>query len=164
MKEFNFADIFIYDMANNHQGDERHALNIITAFGEVTRDTEIRGALKFQFRQIETFIHPDYKDRTDVKHIPRFVSTALDKEQYRSLTQAVKENGMLIVRGYYADPESSSPLFGSLFVLGQLVFDPERDVLTISSLEKMVCESGFTEITRAPLTERSFIQISRIIL
>ena len=97
MKDFDFTDIFIYDMANNHQGDEQHALMIIQAMGEVTRDTGVRGALKFQFRHIDTFIHPDYKDRTDVKHIPRFVSTALDKATYQRLTEAVKQEGMLTI-------------------------------------------------------------------
>ena len=71
MKDFDFTNIFIYDMANNHQGDENHALKIIQAMGEVTRDTGVRGALKFQFRQIDTFIHPAFKERTDVKHIPK---------------------------------------------------------------------------------------------
>jgi sialic acid synthase SpsE/mannose-6-phosphate isomerase-like protein (cupin superfamily) len=95
MKDFDFSGLFIYDLANNHQGDVTYALKIIHAMGKVTHNTGIRGALKFQFRQIDTFIHPDYKARTDVKHIPRFVSTALDTEQYRELTQAVKEHGML---------------------------------------------------------------------
>lgn len=97
MKDFDFTGVFIYDMANNHQGDEAHAMKIIQALGDVTRETGVRGAFKFQFRQIDTFIHPDYKDRTDVKHIPRFVSTALDKDTYRRLTHAVKDAGMLTI-------------------------------------------------------------------
>jgi len=87
--------LFICDLANNHQGDVDHALNIIRGVGNVIRETGVRGALKFQFRQIETFIHPDFKDRQDVKHIPRFVSTALSIDQYRQLTQAVQEAGMI---------------------------------------------------------------------
>jgi len=97
MKDLDFNALFIYDMANNHQGDVDHATNVINALGDVTRETGVRGALKFQFRQLETFIHPDYKNREDVKHIPRFMSTALDKEQYRLLTKAVKGNGMLTI-------------------------------------------------------------------
>ncbi len=97
MKDFDFRGLFIYDMANNHQGDLDHAMTIIKAMGEITKSTGVRGALKFQFRQLETFIHPDYKERKDVKHIPRFMSTALDKEQYRVLTNAVKENGILTI-------------------------------------------------------------------
>lgn len=97
MKQFDFAGTFIYDLANNHQGDVEHALNIIRAIGKVNRESGVRGAFKFQFRQLDTFIHPDYKTRKDVKHIPRFMETALSKEQYRMLTNAVKEQGMLTI-------------------------------------------------------------------
>lgn len=94
MDKFDFNGLFTYDLANNHQGDMEHALNIINAMGEVTRNTGVKGALKFQFRQLDTFIHPDYKTKKDVKHIPRFMETALTKDQYQELTQAVIDNGM----------------------------------------------------------------------
>ncbi|PIE31365.1 hypothetical protein CSA56_18460, partial [candidate division KSB3 bacterium] len=95
MKAFDFNGLFICDLANNHQGDVEHAENIIRGIGEVFQETGVRGALKFQFRQIDTFVHPDFKDRQDVKHIPRFVSTALSIDQYRQLAQAVKDAGMI---------------------------------------------------------------------
>jgi len=94
MDKFDFNGLFTYDLANNHQGDMEHALNIINAIGEVNRKAGVRGALKFQFRQLETFIHPDYKQKKDVQHIPRFMETALTKDQYSTLTRAVVENGM----------------------------------------------------------------------
>ncbi|WAC08166.1 MAG: N-acetylneuraminate synthase family protein [Thermodesulfobacteriota bacterium] len=94
MNRFDFNGVFTYDLANNHQGDLEHALNIINAVGEVNRQAAVRGALKFQFRQLDTFIHPDYKQRKDVKHIPRFMETALTKQQYATLTKAVIKNGM----------------------------------------------------------------------
>ncbi|MGB9499229.1 MAG: N-acetylneuraminate synthase family protein [Dissulfuribacterales bacterium] len=94
MKDFDFNGLFTYDLANNHQGDMDHALNIINTLGEVNRQAGVRGAFKFQFRQLDTFIHPDYKKRKDVKHIPRFMETALTIEQYETLTKAVIKNGM----------------------------------------------------------------------
>ena len=94
MHKFNFKNLFIYDLANNHQGDLNHGLNIIKAIGKVNKEGGVRGAFKFQFRQFDTFIHPDYKDRKDVQHIPRFLGTALSIEQYKELTQAVVDNGM----------------------------------------------------------------------
>src|SRR4030042_4026520 len=94
MHDFDFNGLFVYDLANNHQGDMEHALNIIKAVGEVNRQAAVRGALKFQFRQLDTFIHPDYKQRKDVKHIPRFMETALTKRQYEALTEAVRKNGL----------------------------------------------------------------------
>ena len=94
MQDFDFNGLFTYDLANNHQGDMEHALNIINAFGEVNRDAGVRGALKFQFRQLDTFIHPDYKKKKDVKHIPRFMETALTKKDYAKLTKAIVDSGM----------------------------------------------------------------------
>ena len=97
MRDFNFEGLFIYDMANNHQGDLQHGLNIIRELGDVNKRAEARGALKFQFRNIETFIHPDYKERKDINHIPRFMSTCLTKSDYEVLTKAVRDNGMITV-------------------------------------------------------------------
>jgi sialic acid synthase SpsE/mannose-6-phosphate isomerase-like protein (cupin superfamily) len=94
MKDFDFNNLFTYDLANNHQGDLDHALNIINALGDVNRQAGVRGAFKFQFRQLDTFIHPDYKQKKDVKHIPRFMETALTLEHYETLTKAVIKNGM----------------------------------------------------------------------
>jgi len=67
----------------------------------------------------------------------------------------LRPGGLLLVRGYYADPPKTNPLFGSLFVLNMLVFDPSRDVLTVSSLAQMVSHIGFTEVRVSPLTKRS---------
>jgi len=95
MKEFDFEGLFIFDMANNHQGDVGHGLKIIRAMGDVSKKTGIRSALKFQFRQLDTFIHPDYKERKDLKHIPRFMSTRLSKEDFIGLIEEVRAQGMI---------------------------------------------------------------------
>jgi len=97
MREFNFEGLFIFDMANNHQGDVEHGLNIIKAMGEVIKKTNVRGALKYQFRHIDTFIHPDYKDKKDIPHIPRFVSTRLSDDDYKLLTKEVKNQGLITI-------------------------------------------------------------------
>ena len=97
MREFNFEGLFIFDMANNHQGDVEHGLNIIKAMGEVAKKTSVRGALKFQFRHIDTFIHPDYKEKKDIPHIPRFVSTRLSDDDYKLLTMEVKKQGLITI-------------------------------------------------------------------
>lgn len=97
MIKFNFNDLFVFDLANNHQGDVKHALNIIESMGKVTSENEIKGALKFQFRDIDTLIHPDYKGKKDIPHIPRFVSTKLSKNDYKLLANAVQKNGMITI-------------------------------------------------------------------
>jgi len=95
MSNFNFDFLFIYDLANNHQGDVGHALNIIGAMGEITKKHGVRAALKFQFRQIDTFIHPDYKNNKDMPHIPRFVSTALSRDNFATLADEVRRQGLI---------------------------------------------------------------------
>ncbi len=77
------------------------------------------------------------------------------KNAWDSLTQ----KGMLIVRGYYADPEKSRPLFGALFAVKLLVDNAQRKIMTISKLEKTVKEIGFKIRKVTPLTEYSFVII-----
>ncbi|MEA2109474.1 MAG: N-acetylneuraminate synthase family protein [Pseudomonadota bacterium] len=91
---FDFDNLFTYDLANNHQGDVKHGLRIIKEIGKVNAAAGVRGAFKFQFRQLDTFIHPEFKERQDVKHIPRFMGTALSREDYQRLLAAVIDNGM----------------------------------------------------------------------
>ncbi len=73
----------------------------------------------------------------------------------------LRQNGVLIIRGYYSDPEDSNPLFGALFVLNQIVFDPSRGIVTISSLRKKVQGISFTITRTSRLRERSFLLIAK---
>jgi len=91
---FNFHDLFVLDMANNHQGSVEHGLNIIRGMGSVVREHAVRAGLKFQFRQLDTFIHPSHHKDSDNKHIPRFLSTRLDPAQYQVLLDEVRKEGM----------------------------------------------------------------------
>ena len=95
MKKYDFNELIILDVANNHQGDLKHGLNIIKAMGKVVNDLGMKAALKFQFRQLDTFIHPDFKKRDDVAHIPRFFSTRLEVKDYEKLIQEVRNQGMI---------------------------------------------------------------------
>jgi N-acetylneuraminate synthase len=90
-----FTDLFIYDLANNHQGDLPYAKEIVAAVGKVNREAGVRGALKFQFRQLETFIHPDYQSRTDLKYVKRFKETKLDMDDFAELAHSVRKAGLL---------------------------------------------------------------------
>lgn len=94
MEPIHLEDLFIYDLANNHQGDVAHALAIIQGIGEVTRRAGVRAAFKFQFRQLDSFVHPAHQKNSDNKHIPRFLANRLDLEAFRVLTQEVRRQGM----------------------------------------------------------------------
>jgi sialic acid synthase SpsE/quercetin dioxygenase-like cupin family protein len=92
-----FQDLFIFEMANNHQGDVDHGLRIILAMGVIQRRHGIRGAVKFQYRDLDTLVHPDFKDRKDVKHIPRFLGTRLSDAQFRKLVEEVRRQEMCVI-------------------------------------------------------------------
>jgi len=92
---FDFRDLFVFDLANNHQGNVEHALNIIKGVGAAARKHKVRGIFKFQFRQLDTFVHPNHQKDSDNKHIPRFLSTRLDRKDYQILLDAVRKEGML---------------------------------------------------------------------
>jgi N-acetylneuraminate synthase len=95
--QFSFEDLFVLDLANNHQGSVEHGLKIITEMGEVVRKHEVRAGLKFQFRQLDSFIHPAHRTASVNKHIPRFLSTELKRPDYAKLLDAIRKQGMLSI-------------------------------------------------------------------
>ena len=95
MNYFDFNDLFIFDLANNHHGDCRHGLKIIKMVGQICQFMGIRGVLKFQFREIESFIHPSYKNNGNYKNITRFTKTYLSQDSFRILIQEVKNQNLL---------------------------------------------------------------------
>ena len=109
MKKFNFNDLFILDLANNHQGSVSHGSEIIRQLGEVVAATNIRAAIKFQFRQLDTFIHPDHQVGSKAAHIPRFLDTRLSLDQYETLIELVRQHNMLTMCTPF-DEESLEPI------------------------------------------------------
>ena len=75
------SPLFIFELANNHQGDVRHGRRIIDEMAKIARQFGIRAAVKLQYRNLATFIHPAFRTG-DHKHIKRFLSTELTKESF----------------------------------------------------------------------------------
>lgn len=74
---------------------------------------------------------------------------------------SLRPEGLLVIRGYYTHPNKSTPLFGALFILNDLLFDPNSKILTVRSLLTEVEEAGFTILKSCPLTERSTLVVAR---
>ncbi|HBF66999.1 MAG TPA: sialic acid synthase [Candidatus Magasanikbacteria bacterium] len=111
-KKFDFNNLFILEMANNHQGSVEHGKRIIEAFTEPVRIAGVKAAIKFQLRNLDVMVHPDYRENTENKHISRFLSTRLSEEQFRSLRDAASEAGFLTMATPY--DEDSVDLAGRL--------------------------------------------------
>lgn len=87
-------DLFIFELANNHQGDVEHAKLIIEKMASIAKKYKVQASIKFQLRDLATFIHPMAVKSGSNKHISRFTSTALSLEQFGELVQFVKVHGL----------------------------------------------------------------------
>jgi sialic acid synthase SpsE/mannose-6-phosphate isomerase-like protein (cupin superfamily) len=92
-----FNHLFIFEMANNHMGDVEHGCRIIQAMSLAARAYPFRCAIKFQYRALDTFIHPDFKGRTDLKYVKRFMETSLAAADRRRLRDEAKRLGFLTI-------------------------------------------------------------------
>ena len=92
---FDFQNLFVFDLANNHQGSVAHGKAVIRAVGQEARKHDVRGLMKFQFRQLDSFVHPAHRKDSDNKHIPRFLSTRLGRDEYQILLDEVRAQGMM---------------------------------------------------------------------
>jgi sialic acid synthase SpsE len=96
--------LFIFEMANNHMGDLSHGKDTINAFARIADDFDYRFAFKFQFRHIDTFIHPDYQPRTDIKYVKRFKETALAESDFRALRDEALKNHFITICTPFDEP------------------------------------------------------------
>lgn len=90
-----FEDLFVLELANNHWGEIKRGLKIIEDFGKIVRFNNIRAAIKFQFRDVDNFIHKDFRSREDIRYIKKTLDTKLSLEYYNQMIRAVRQNGMI---------------------------------------------------------------------
>lgn len=89
-----FSGLHVLDMANSHEGSVEHGLKIIDECAAVVKKHGVKATVKFQYRDLDTFIHPAFRERTDVKHIPRFLGNRLPWEAFERMLARVREHGM----------------------------------------------------------------------
>jgi len=95
MRDNIFEDLFVLEMANNHWGKVDRGLKIISDFGKVVRFNGVRAAMKLQFRDVDRFIHKDWRERSDIRYIKKTLDTQMTWDQYGTLINAVRKNGMI---------------------------------------------------------------------
>jgi len=73
--------LIIFEMANNHMGDFVHAKKIINIFSRLSKDFQkkLTFAMKFQFRDLDTYIHKSFKF-SDHPQVKRFLDTKLTND------------------------------------------------------------------------------------
>jgi len=97
MAKFDFANLFILDLANNHQGSTSHAKSIIDHCASLSLTYSIRSSIKFQFRNLPEFVHCDHRTSSTNKHVNRFLSTRLSWDEFSELKAYATSKGLLTI-------------------------------------------------------------------
>src|SRR6476659_6691669 len=90
-----FHELFVLELANNHWGDVERGLKIVRDFATVVRYNNVRAAIKLQFRDVDSFIHTDFRSRRDIRYIKKTMDTQLSKEHFAELVEAVRRNNCI---------------------------------------------------------------------
>lgn len=96
----NFDNLFIYDLANNHQGDVDHAWAIVD---EIYKHIIDHGqhAIKLQYRTLPNIIHAS--DRKSA-YAERFLSTSLEADEFGAICDYIYEQAMLLCITPFDEP------------------------------------------------------------
>ena len=86
-----FDELFVLEVANNHLGDLQRGLKIISNYAQVVRFNNVRAAIKLQLRDVDSFIHRDFRHRDDIRYIKKTLDTRLQPEDFARLVQAIRE-------------------------------------------------------------------------
>jgi sialic acid synthase SpsE len=90
-----FEDLFVLELANNHWGSLDRGLKIINDYARVVRFNNVRAAIKLQFRDVDTFVHKDFRDREDIRYIKKTLETQMTVSDYAALVDAVRKGGCI---------------------------------------------------------------------
>ena len=90
-----FEDLFVLEMANNHWGSLERGLKIVTAFSQIVRFNNVRAAIKLQLRSVDTFIHKDFRNRSDIRYVKKTEDTKLVPEGFAALVKAIRQGGCI---------------------------------------------------------------------
>ncbi len=88
-----FDELFVLEMANNHWGSVDRGLKIVTAFSQIVRFNNVRAAIKLQLRSVDTFIHKDFRARSDIRYVKKTEDTKLVPEGFATLVKAIRQSG-----------------------------------------------------------------------
>lgn len=90
-----FEELFVLEMTNNHLGSLDRALEIVRQHSKVVRFNNVRAAIKLQFRDVDNFIHKDFRERTDIRYIRRTIETKMSDDEYAVLVEAIRKQNCI---------------------------------------------------------------------
>ena len=146
MKKANiFKNLFVLDLANNHFGDINHAKKVISNFSDICKKNKLSFTIKFQFRNLETYLHKDFASDYTNKFVKRFNSTKLTLNEIKKLINFCKSKKILTTCTPF-DEESV-----------KLIEELKIDIIKIAS----VSSNDFSLLTRVSKNKKPKLLIGR---
>lgn len=90
-----FEQLFVLELANNHWGRLDRGIRIVREYAQVVRFNNVRAAIKLQLRDVDTFVHRDFRGRADVRYIKKTMDTRLSRDDYKTLVRAIRDSGCI---------------------------------------------------------------------
>ena len=85
-----FENLFVLELANNHWGNLKRGLKLIHDHAAVARFNNIKAAIKLQFRDVDAFIHPEFKGNLDIRYIKKTEDTRLRKHEIVKMIDEIR--------------------------------------------------------------------------
>jgi len=85
-----FENLFILELANNHWGKLDRGLKIVRDHAAIVRYNNVKAAIKLQFRDVDEFIHPDFKGNTELRYVKKTEDTKLSKADFARMVEEIR--------------------------------------------------------------------------
>ena len=86
-----FENLFVLEIANNHWGSLERGLKLIYNHGSVARINNVKAAIKLQFRDVDEFIHPEFKGDQDNRYIKKTEATKLSRDDFAVMVNKIRD-------------------------------------------------------------------------
>lgn len=90
-----FENLFVLELANNHLGNLKRGMKIIHDHASIVRYNNVKAAIKLQFRDVDEFVHPDFKGDGNHRYIKKTEATKLQKEDFVAMVEEIKRLGCI---------------------------------------------------------------------
>lgn len=85
-----FENFFVLELANNHWGSLDRGLKIIRDHAHIVRYNNVKAAIKLQFRDVDEFIHPEFRGNTDLRYIKKTEDTKLTRDDFARMVAEIR--------------------------------------------------------------------------
>ncbi len=86
-----FENLFVLELANNHWGSLDRGKKIVREFAKVVKNNRVKASIKLQFRDVDNFIHKDFKS-SNSRYIQKTAKTKLSFAEFKELIEYIKKH------------------------------------------------------------------------